>query len=649
MARASISNRLVLLLSVMLLVVVAASLVETVDARCIPLLTCSLLHGSCKDSKCVCDNNYEGKDCTIFNQEIKENEQVSGTVGMFSWNYYYFTNENPFSVTLKSDQGKGIAQDCDWYVQKGDYPSNNQFDYKRSVKEKASDWELTNLPEGTWYIGVYGRLLYCSYNLEITFESQCPSDCNGYGTCNDDGTCTCDVGHFGHSCGHFPIQLTPGTTTQGTVKTSAFDYYFIDVEEDAALLTVTVAEDRSESDNGDVDIFLRKAQLPTLFKWDVINASQTDVSTVVVPQPAVARYYIGVYGFIGSDFSITADISTSTGTCTDRCSDHGSCAHSSDASCECDDDWDNTLCGEFTGQIEVGHQYTGFVDRYNWNYFPINIDSTNTFTVTVDETTPAGDASDCDLYLRTGKKPSQAKFDQVDIFFARTYSLNFVPGVDGSTVWAGIYGFQGCEYQISVTEDACACVGDTPHGTCKKGQCECDAGWGGVGCDVQSTTLGQDVLSSVVHVGDKDYYTLSSTATLVTIVVKENGNGGTLRVFASAGNWPTDVDYDWSEDIQRPSTVDSDWSVDVHPSDMDDEGDSLDGGMVDPYYASEQSGSGSSDSDVHDHIHILTIDPSRLEVGTDVYIGVFAGAFVAENSGSETKYTITSFETPFKK
>jgi hypothetical protein len=71
-------------------------------------------------------------------------------------------------------------------------------------------------------------------------------------------------------------------------------------------LTVTV----NQTNSGDVDLYMLLGEVPTRTKYTYKDISSTSAFTVTVADPGTGIWYIGIYGFLATDFVIVATTSS---------------------------------------------------------------------------------------------------------------------------------------------------------------------------------------------------------------------------------------------------------------------------------------------------------------------------------------------------
>ena len=124
-------------------------------------------HGTCNGAICVCNEYYEGSDCSIYNREITAGIALSDSISEYNWKYYHFSPSNSdTSMTISLTQTSN--GDVDVYVSTSAYPSaTNYVNYDDSSDTHVTMTLSVNSP--IYYIGLYGYST-CNYNLEIDVQ-----------------------------------------------------------------------------------------------------------------------------------------------------------------------------------------------------------------------------------------------------------------------------------------------------------------------------------------------------------------------------------------------------------------------------------------------------------------------------------------------
>jgi hypothetical protein len=117
--------------------------------------------------------------------------------------------------------------------------------------------------------------------------------------------------NFTASCPSGDTLLTAGVTLTGqSVAYQAWKYYYIDVVSGTTSLTFATTGATT-----DIDIYTQSGGVkPTLTTYVCRPYGSTGNETCTATNPAVGRWYLGVYGYAAGSFSVTATVVTSTPT-----------------------------------------------------------------------------------------------------------------------------------------------------------------------------------------------------------------------------------------------------------------------------------------------------------------------------------------------
>jgi Bacterial pre-peptidase C-terminal domain len=117
--------------------------------------------------------------------------------------------------------------------------------------------------------------------------------------------------NFTAACGTGDTLLTSGVTLTGqSVALNAWKYYYVDVASGTTSLTFATT-----SATADVDIYTQSGGFkPTSSSYVCRPYTSSGNETCTATNPAVGRWYLGVYGYAAGSFSVTATVVTSTPT-----------------------------------------------------------------------------------------------------------------------------------------------------------------------------------------------------------------------------------------------------------------------------------------------------------------------------------------------
>ena len=515
---------------------------------------------------CVCSPGYEGDDCSLEVTDIVlSTAQTSQTLTSKRWHYYRLQATSGVSgLQVRVAQSSALG-DVDLYVKKGSIPSRSDYLLREVTGQRAFSLDVnsTLFSGGEWYFGCYA-FSTVTFDITVVPLSGCPNACSGHGEC-DGSVCNCDSGFSGEDCsdGYVALQMgQPEVSTQ--LKRLEWVYYTLDVAADQASFIVQTTQ---SSANEDVDLYIRFNAVPTKTSFDFRDISSNLVSNVTVPDPRDGRYFIGVFAYADTTFTINALATPAIGNvCASDCSGsvHGSC---SAGSCQCSQCFEGDYCESAICQWDIGEAQQGAIDSNAWNFYSFNVQTGNALVVRVTEDRMPGALADCDLYIRRGEKPSVVQFDYSD--FGRGLNSSVTLDSPMGLYWVGVYGFHRCSYTAMLEEGTnfdCpnSCSG---HGTCDQGDCVCVSPWSGDDCSVSESGLTNGVtVSDTVTLNQWKYFNFTSTAAFVTVQARETATVGSIWLFVAYEQPPTLADHDF-QDINFSSAM---HSVDIERSDPED-------------------------------------------------------------------------------
>lgn len=231
---------------------------------------------------------------------------------------------------------------------------------------------------------------------------------------------------------------------------------------------------------------------------------------------------------------------------------HGQCG--ADGRCVCQDQWGGQDCSIPVGTLVSGQNVVDSVEGGAWRYFVTDTQPGQVLTWTVNST------GDCDLYVRHDSIPTRRDYDQNDIGLSTSFTLQAVN--NRSRRWyTGVHGFMQCDYTIRVTVTGGSSGGECPkgcsgHGTCARGQCQCQEYWGGLDCSTPVTrlNLNQPAANTVAQMAWQYYFFFVNDLHALTVQLNETRSGGDADLFIKFGALPNHTSFDY-RDISTASSA----------------------------------------------------------------------------------------------
>jgi hypothetical protein len=165
--------------------------------------------------------------------------------------------------------------------------------------------------------------------------------------------------------------------------------------------------------------------------------------------------------------------------------------------------------------------------------------------------TQTSDTGDCDLYVASNTKPTRFRYQFLDIS-TRKYSTVTIVNPQGTTWYIGVFGFQSCEYVLSVHESVkCTCSSSsTGHCESDSPTCICNDGWAGTACDIAVVEVmsGVATKNNAIQLDQWLYYKMEvQHSSAFALTLNEHNTTGVIWVFLSHNQFPTFSDYEYSD------------------------------------------------------------------------------------------------------
>jgi len=462
---------------------------------------------------------------------------MNAKVPRLQWLFYYINTTSGQGLTVQVNQTV-IGGDADVYMLRGNYPTRSIYDKKDTTISTSITIIVDDAGKNTWFIGVYG-FLETSFTISAAVTGSLCADlnnCNAHGRCVGLRQCTCEAGWSGADCSRAITTITLGNPVQGTITRGDWTYYLLSLTANN-LLQIHVKETTT---TGDLDLYVKYDALPTTYSFDYRDITVLHDFYLNITEPALGNWYIGVYGFRNTTYTLTATAGMS---CPTRCSGHGTCRG---ADCDCRTGFSGVSCENMGPDLTWGIAQAGFVSNAAWNYYHVRPNTGRNLQINVRQVS----GGDCDLYAKAGALPTKLDYSARDVGTMQDFTL-IISNPSDEMWYLGVFGYSDCEYTItalvnSVCPGSPACSG---HGNCVAGVCLCATGYNGVDCSQNGNMLSNGVSVSSNTLPDLgwEYYSFNViNSTYLAIDLKERGSTGFIWLYASKGQVPTLRAYDYS-------------------------------------------------------------------------------------------------------
>ena len=204
------------------------------------------------------------------------------------------------------------------------------------------------------------------------------------------------------------ILLISGESRLDSVSQNDWAYYMI-----AAASTDTLMEVELSGLSSDVDLYVRKGEIPTLTEYDCrpyLGGTSSETCSLVNSGESI--WYIGVQGYTSGSFTITATL---------------------------EEDGGSTITPLLSGESQ-----SGSVSQGDWAYYLIEASATDIEV----EVELSNLSDDVDLYVREGELPTLTEYD-CRPYLGGTSSETCTMVNNGATTWyIGVEGFTAGSFTV---------------------------------------------------------------------------------------------------------------------------------------------------------------------------------------------------------
>lgn len=185
-------------------------------------------------------------------------------------------------------------------------------------------------------------------------------------------------------------------------------------------------------------------EIPTRTKYTYKDISSSTSFTVNVPDPGTGIWYIGIYGYLATDFSIFATTSSTKCPGLNNCNGNGICTANN--TCKCNVGWGGSDCSTKVTVVSIGTQYGASVATSSWIYFATSVTKNNNLGLQVVQS-----SGDVDAYIKFGAiLPTQFNYDYRDASLKKNFTVLMNEPALGNWIF-GFYGYKAANFTFIIT------------------------------------------------------------------------------------------------------------------------------------------------------------------------------------------------------
>lgn len=109
-------------------------------------------------------------DTTPYAQPVYSGVAVTGLSGATGTMRYFKLNVPSGATKLTISTTGGTVGDADFYVRLGNIPSSTGVDFSSTQDGSTEAIQITGIPAGVWYVGLYGYAAYSGVSLTMTAQ-----------------------------------------------------------------------------------------------------------------------------------------------------------------------------------------------------------------------------------------------------------------------------------------------------------------------------------------------------------------------------------------------------------------------------------------------------------------------------------------------